>query len=287
MQSEQSVIAAPARRAQVRRIEASRGLVPLDLGELRRYHGLLYYLVWREVKARYKQTFLGGTWAILRPLILMIVFASIFGGLAGIGSGSDIPYPLFLYAGLLPWMYFQSVLSSGSSSLLNNSSLISKAYFPRLYVPLAAVTAPLVDLFLSFTVLFGLFAWFQRAPSWHIVFLPCFIALSLMIGLGIGLWLSGVAVRYRDVGFMLPFIGQIWLYLTPVIYPVSLVPERFQWLFDLNPMTAVVEGTRWSLLGGPTPSATAVSSSIAFAAVLVLAGLFFFRRTERTIVDML
>jgi lipopolysaccharide transport system permease protein len=283
----QSVTAAPARARQVRRIEPSRGLVPLNLGELWQYHGLLYYLVWREVKARYKQTFLGSTWAILRPLVLMVVFAAIFGGLAGIDSGSDTPYPLFLYAGLLPWMYFQSALTSGSSSLLNNSALISKAYFPRLYVPFAAVAAPLVDLFLSFTVMFGLFAWFQWAPGWRIVFLPLVILPALLTGLGLGLWLSGVAVRYRDVGFVLPFIGQIWLYLTPVIYPVSLVPERLQWLLALNPMTAVVEGARWSLLGQAMPSATVVATSTGSALVLVLSGLFFFRRTERTIVDML
>jgi lipopolysaccharide transport system permease protein len=261
--------------------------VPVDLRELWRYHELLYYLVWREIKARYKQTYLGVGWAVLRPLVLMVVFAAIFGGLAGIQSGTDVPYPLFLYAGLLPWTYFQSSLLSGSSSLLNNGPLISKAYFPRLYAPLAAVTAPLVDFVLALTVMFGLFAWFGRMPSWHIVFLPLFVALALLVALGVALWLSGTAVRYRDVGFAVPFIAQIWMYLTPVIYPVTLVPERFRWLLALNPMTAVVDGTRWSLLGQSPPSVTVLAVSTSFTAALVLFGLFFFRRTERTIVDLI
>lgn len=271
----------------VRRIQASRGLVAIDFGELWRYHELLYYLVWREIKARYKQTFLGGFWAVFRPFVMMVVFAAIFGGLAGIDSGTDVPYPLFLYAGLLPWTYFQSVLTSGSASLLNNSSLITKAYFPRLYAPLAAVTAPLVDFVLALTVLFGLFAWFGHVPSWQIVFLPLFLLLALMAAFGIALWLSGIAVRYRDVGFVLPFVGQIWMFLTPVIYPSSLVPERFRWLLSINPMTAVVDGSRWSLLGKPAPSVTAVVASAVFVAAAVLLGLLFFRRTERTIADMI
>jgi lipopolysaccharide transport system permease protein len=278
---------APAAQRRVRRIQPSRGLVPVDVRELWRYHELLYYLVLRDVKARYKQTFLGGSWAILRPLVLMVVFAAIFGGLAGIDSGSGIPYPLFLYAGLLPWMYFQSALASGSTSLINNSALISKVYFPRLYAPLAAVAAPLVDFVLSLTVVFGLFAWFGRAPGWHLVFLPFFVVLALMTALGVGLWLSGIAVRHRDVGFALPFLGQVWMYATPVIYPLSLVPERFRWLLALNPMTAVVDGARWALLGQPIPSVTVLAASAGFTALLVFSGLFFFRRTERTIVDLL
>jgi lipopolysaccharide transport system permease protein len=276
-----------AARRPAQRIQPSRGLVPIDLRELWRYHELLYYLVWRDIKARYKQTFLGASWAILRPLVLMVVFAAIFGGLAGIDSGTDTPYPLFLYAGVLPWTYFQSALTSGSASLLNSGPLISKAYFPRLYAPLAAVCAPLVDFVLALTIVFGLFAWFNRAPSWHMVFLPLFVLLGLMIALGVGLWLSGAAVRYRDVGFALPFVAQIWMYATPIIYPVSLVPERFRWLLSLNPMTAVVDGARWSLLGKPAPSVTALATSAGVTLVLVFFGLFYFRRTERTIVDLI
>jgi lipopolysaccharide transport system permease protein len=284
---QESALTVPVPRRRVRRIQPSRGLVPIDLGELWRYHELLYYLVWRDIKARYKQTVLGGVWAILRPLVMMVVFAAIFGGLGGITSGSDVPYPLFLYAGLIPWTYFQSTLTNGAPSLLNNGSLIGKAYFPRLYAPLAAVASPLVDLVLSFVVLIGLFAYYQRLPSWHIVFLPLFILLALLSGLSIALWLAGATVRYRDIGFALPFLGQIWMYLTPVIYPASIVPERFRWLLALNPVTAVVGGTRWALLGVSAPSVGAVVVSSISTLLLVVSGLFVFRRSERTIVDMI
>ena len=271
----------------VRRIQPSRGFVPISFGELWRYHELLYYLSWREIKARYKQTYLGIGWAILRPLILMVVLSAIFGGLAGIESGTGAPYPLFLYAGLLPWTYFQSAVTAGSLSLINNGPLIAKAYFPRLYAPLAAVSAPVVDFGLALLVMFGLFAWYERAPSWHIVTLPLFLLLALLIALGVGLWVSGLAVRYRDVGFALPFAAQIWMYLTPVVYPVSLVPERYHWLLALNPMTAVVDGARWSLIGKPAPAMGALVTSVAVTAFLVVSGLFLFRRTERTIVDLI
>jgi lipopolysaccharide transport system permease protein len=281
-----SAVAAPVRRP-LRRIQPSRGLVPVSLGELWRYHELLYYLVWREIKARYKQTYLGIGWAVLRPLVLMVVFAAIFGGLAGIDSGTGAPYPLFLYAGLLPWTYFQSAVTAGSLSLLNNGPLISKAYFPRLYAPLAAVCTPLVDFTLGLVVMLGLFAWYKEPPSWHVVTLPLFLLLGLMVALGVGLWVAGAAVRYRDVGFALPFVAQVWMYLTPVVYPVSLVPPRFHWLLALNPMTAVVEGTRWSLIGKPPPSAGALLAGVAVTAFLVVSGLFLFRRTERTIVDLI
>lgn len=276
-----------AGRRPVRRIQPSRGLVPVSLGELWRYHELLYYLVWREIKARYKQTYLGIGWAVLRPLVLMVVFAAIFGGLAGIDSGTGAPYPLFLYAGLLPWTYFQSAVTAGSLSLLNNGPLISKAYFPRLYAPLASVCTPLVDFALGLVVMLGLFAWYKEPPSWHIVALPLFLLLGLAVALGVGLWVAGAAVRYRDVGFALPFVAQVWMYLTPVVYPVSLVPPRFHWLLALNPMTAVVEGTRWSLIGKPPPSAGALLAGVAVTAFLVVSGLFLFRRTERTIVDLI
>lgn len=287
MQPETALTVPQATRRRHRRIQPSRGLVPIDFGELWRYHDLLYYLVWRDIKARYKQTLLGPLWAVLRPLVLMFVFAAIFGGLAGLKSGTDIPYPLFLYAGLLPWTYFSSAMTNGAPSLLNNSSLISKAYFPRLYAPFAAVTSPLVDLLFSVVVLFGLFAYYERLPSWHIVFLPLFILLALLAGLSIALWLSGVSVRHRDVGFALPFVVQIWMYATPIIYPSTIVPEKYQWLLALNPVTAVVEGSRWCLLGLPFPSIGVLVASSVTTVVLVVCGLYFFRRTERTIVDMI
>ena len=285
MQIQEEIFPAP-RAVQVRpvrRIQPSRGLVPIDLGELWRFRELLFVFMWRDVKARYKQTFLGASWAILRPFISMVLFAAVFGGLAGIKSGTSIPYPLFIYTGMLAWTYFQSAVTSAASSLLTNAGLLSKAYFPRLFAPLSAVIAPLVDLVLAMTVLFGLFAWYKRWPSWHIVALPLFVLLALLVGLG----LAGIVVRYRDVGFALPFVLQIWLYATPVIYPLTLVPHRYQWLLALNPATAVVEGFRWSVLGMAFPSFSVLGTSVGVAALLVLAGLFFFRRTERTIVDMM
>jgi lipopolysaccharide transport system permease protein len=261
--------------------------VPIDLRELWQFHDLLYYLVWRDVKARYRQTFFGATWAILRPLLTMVVFAAVFGGLAGLTSGSDVPYPLFLYAGLVPWVYLQSVATSGPLALLNNRDLVSKAYFPRLFTPLATVSAPLVDLGFSLIVLMGLFAWYRWTPSWHMIFLPLFLALAVLTGLTIALWLSGTAVRYRDVGYALPFAAQIWMYLTPVIYPVSLVPERFRWLLALNPATTVVGGSRWALLGGSLPKPGVLAAGTVLILVLFTCGLFVLRRAERTIVDMI
>jgi lipopolysaccharide transport system permease protein len=271
----------------MRRIQPSRGFIPIDFSELWRYRELLFRLVWRDVKARYKQTVLGPVWAILRPLVSMVLMAAIFGGLAGFKSGSDVPYPLFLYGGLLVWTYFSSAITSSSSSLLNYSGMLGKAYFPRLYAPFAAVTAPLVDLGIALVIIFGLFGYYGRWPSWHIVFLPCFVGLAGLAGLGVGLWLCGASVRFRDVPFTLPFAVQLWFYVTPVLYPVSKLPEPFRTLLVLNPMTAVVDGFKWSLLGITPPNVPIVVGSSVFTLALVFAGLFYFRRTERTIVDML
>ena len=278
---------ASARPRTVRRIQPSRGLIPVDLGELWRYHELLRFFLLRDVKARYRQTFLGPAWAILRPLLTIAIFSAVFGGLAGIKPGTDIPYPLFVTPGVLAMAYFASAMSGSSGSLLTNGGLLSKIYFPRLYAPLSAALTPLVDLLLSLVVLLGLFAYFHRVPSWRIVFLPAFLALAALIALGLGLWLAGLTIRYRDVGFALPFVLQIWQYVTPVIYPTSLVPPAYRWLLDLNPMTAVVVGARWSLLGTPFGDMTVLFSSLGFALLAAASGLFVFRRTERTIVDMI
>ena len=270
----------------MRRIQPSRGFIPIDFPELWRYRELLYRLAWRDIKARYKQTFLGPIWAILRPFISMVLMAAIFGGLAGFKSGSSVPYPLFLYAGLLVWTYFQSAITGSSSSLLNYSGMLGKVYFPRLYAPFAAVVSPLVDFVLALLIVFVLFGYYGRAPSWQIVFLPLFVLLAAFAGLGVGIWLCGLSVRYRDVPFTLPFILQMWFYATPVLYPVSRLPQPFSTLLVLNPVTAVVEGFKWSLLGINPPDLPVVLGSGAFVIALTVAGLFFFRRTERTIVDM-
>jgi homopolymeric O-antigen transport system permease protein len=271
----------------MRRIQPSRGFIPIDFAELWRYRELLYRLVWRDVKGRYKQTLLGPVWAILRPFVSMVMMAAIFGGLAGFKSGSKVPYPLFLYGGLLVWTYFASAITGASSSLLNYGGMLGKAYFPRLYAPFAAITAPLVDLGLALVIIFGLFGYYGRWPSWQLVFLPFFVLLCGLAGLGVGIWLCGISVRFRDVPYTLPFVIQIWFYATPVLYPVSKLPRPFSTLLAFNPMTAVVDGFKWSLLGINPPNVPVVVGSSIFTVVLVIAGLFFFRRTERTIVDML
>lgn len=271
----------------IRRIQPSQGLIPIDVGELWRYRELLLFFLLRDVKARYRQTFLGPAWAILRPIMTIAIFSAVFGGLAGIKPGTNIPYPLFVTPGVLMMAYFASALSGASGSLLSNGGLLSKIYFPRLYAPISAAMTPLVDLLLSLLVLLGLFAYFHRVPSWHFIFLPAFLALAALTALGVGLWLAGLTIRYRDVGFALPFVLQIWQYATPVIYPVSLVPPAYRWLIEINPMTAVVVGARWSLLGTPFGTTTVLFASIGSAFVVTASGLFVFRRTERTIVDML
>jgi lipopolysaccharide transport system permease protein len=274
---------APARS--VRRIQRSSGLIAVDFGELWRYRQLLYVFIWRDVKARYKQTFLGPFWALFRPFVTMIMFSAIFGGLAGLTSGSSIPYPLFVYAGLLPWGYFSSAVGSSSASILNNAGLISKAYFPRLYAPFSAVTAPLPDLGFSVIIVAGLFVYFRVVPSWHIVFLPFFLLLAMLTALGVGLWLSGITVRYRDAGFALPFAIQLWMYATPIIYPVSKVPPEYRWLLAINPMTSVVNGFRWCLFATNTPSPLVTAISSVVVVLTVVTGLYWFRRTELTVAD--
>ena len=270
----------------VRRIQPSHGLIGVDFGEIWQFRELLYYLIWRDVKSRYKQTFLGAFWAIFRPFISMVIMSIIFGRVAGVTSGSDVPYPLFLFSGVLLWTYFSSTVSGGSSSIVGAGSLVSKAYFPRVFIPFAAVTTPLVDFALAFSVLIGLFAWYAFAPPWQIVTMPFFVALTLLVGYGIALWLAPITVRYRDVGFALPFLLQLWMYATPVIYPVSLVPSKWQWVLSLNPLTGAVEGFRWSVLGGAPPGYGAVGASFVISIALVLSGLVYFKRAERTIVDL-
>lgn len=262
-------------------------MVPIDLGELWRYRALSYYFLIRDIKARYRQTYLGPAWAILRPLATMVIFSAIFGGLAGIKPGSNIPYPLFVTPGVLAFGYFQSAMTGTTASILNSSGLMAKAYFPRLYAPLSAALTPLVDLLLSLTVLFGLFAYYHRAPSWRFIFLPLFLGLAALVAFGFGLWLSGVSVRYRDVGFGLPFVLQVWQYVTPIIYPISFIPSTYRWLLSINPMTAVVAGFRWSLLGTPFGQTRVLLISFAFGLIVTVSGLFVFRRAERTITDMI
>lgn len=278
-------VPAPQASSGVRRLEPTSGFAGIDLHELWSFRELLYYLVWRDVKARYKQTYLGGFWAIFKPFVSMVMMSVIFGGLVGIKPGNGVPYPLFVYAGLLVWTYFSSAGIGASASLLANASLLSKSYFPRLHAPLAATVAPLVDFVLAFVVVLGLFAYYGVAPSWHIVFLPAFLLLALAAALVLGLWLAGLTVRYRDIPFALPFVLQVWMYATPVIYPPSLVPERFRWLIALNPLTAVVDGSRWAVVGGAAPGVVPLAASTGIVALALAGGLLVFRRSERTFAD--
>lgn len=277
----------PAAATAVRRLQPSHGILVVNFAELWQYRELLFTLMWRDIRARYKQTFLGPIWAILKPVISMVLLSAVFGGLAGFTSGNpDIPYPLFLYAGVVVWTYFLSALPGAAASLINNAGVLGKIYFPRLYAPIGQVTAPFVDFLIAFVVVIGLFFYFGRWPSWHIVFLPAFMLLAVLAALGFGIWLCGISVRYRDVPFVLPFILQLWFYVTPVLYPVNRIPEPYRKLIAINPMTAVIDGFRWSLLGITKPNVGVLLVSTGVVIAVLVSGLVVFRRAERTVVDM-
>lgn len=280
--------AAEAAAARVTRIRPTRSAFGVDLRELWTYRDLLFFLVWRDVKVKYKQTAIGIVWAILQPLVSMILFSVIFGHLAGIKpEQSDIPYPLFVFAGLLPWMYFSGSLTMSSTSLVGNSNLITKVYFPRLIIPLASIFSPLIDFLFAFTVLVGMFAWYGRAPDWHAVAIPAFLLTALLTAFGVGLWLSSLNVRYRDIPYAIPFLTQVWLYATPVIYPVSMIPRDWRWLIAINPMTGVVEAFRWSVLGSGVPHYGIFGVSFLVGVLIAASGLWYFRRTERHFADII
>jgi homopolymeric O-antigen transport system permease protein len=277
----------PSASDQVIRIKPAKRFVVFDLRELVDYHELLYFLTLRDIKVRYKQTLLGAAWAVLQPFLAMVIFSVIFGHLAGITPDYDVQYPLFVYTGLLPWTYFASCLTMSSASVVGSAPLVTKVYFPRLLIPLASVGAPIVDFGLSFIVLLGLFAWYGIVPSWHVVFLPVFLFMALLVAFGVGLWLSALNVRYRDVPYAVPFLTQLWLYATPVIYPVSLIPAAWRWLLAVNPMTGVIEGFRWSLLGGGAPRFGVIGISILIGSALLLSGLAYFKHFERRFADVM
>jgi homopolymeric O-antigen transport system permease protein len=267
------------------RIEPTRGFFKLDLAAVWEYRELLYFLVWRDVKVRYKQTIIGAAWAILQPLMTMMIFTVIFGNFANIPS-DGLPYSIFAYTALMPWNYFAQVISRGGISLVGEANLIVKVYFPRLIIPIASVVAPLTDFFVSFLVLIVMIAWFGIVPSWNVLYLPVFLLLALMTGLAVVLWLSPLNVRYRDVSHTIPFLIQFWLYASPVAYPVSLVPEKWRLLYSLNPMVGVIEGFRWTLLGTEAPAFDVIAVSAVMVVVLLLGGIVFFKRMERTFADV-
>lgn len=266
-------------------IEAPKGWVRLKLRDLWANRELLYFLTWRDVKVRYKQTVIGGAWAIIQPFMMMVVFSIFFGRLAKVPS-DGLPYPIFAYCALLPWQLFAHALSESSASLVANKNLITKVYFPRLIIPLAAVAAGLVDFAVAFVVLIGMMAWYGIWPTAAVLTLPLYVLLAVAAALSVGLWLSAMSVRYRDVRYTIPFLMQFWLFLTPVAYPSSLVPEPWRMLYGLNPMAGVVEGFRWALLGGPAPGGL-LYVSIAAVALLLVSGLVHFRRMESSFADVI
>jgi len=265
-------------------VQPRKGLFQLDLGAVWQYRELLYFLIWRDVKVRYKQTAIGAGWAIFQPLMTMVIFTAVFGNLAKIPS-DGLPYPIFAYTALLPWTYFAQAISRGGSSLVSSANLIRKTYFPRLIVPIAAAVAPLVDFVVAFVILLGMMGWFGIAPTWGILALPLFLLLALLTALAVTLFSSALDVKYRDVGHAIPFLVQLWMYASPVAYPVSLIPESWRLLYSLNPMVGVIEGFRWALLGKESPDFGVIAASTAVVVGLLLGGIVYFKQMERTFAD--
>jgi lipopolysaccharide transport system permease protein len=268
------------------RIEPSRGWVALNLSELYAYRELLYFLTWRDVKVKYKQTIIGAGWAILQPLMTMIVFTLVFKKIADISS-EGIPYPIFAYTALLPWNLFAGALNRSAVSLVAQVSLISKVYFPRLIIPLSATISGVVDFAIAFVILVGMMFWYGIVPTAAVLSLPLFITIALVAALSVGLWLAALNVRYRDVGHTVPFLIQIWMFASPVAYPVGLIPEKWRLLYSLNPLAGVIEGFRWALLGKESPDFRVIAVSTMVVVALLFGGLIYFKRTERTFADLI
>jgi lipopolysaccharide transport system permease protein len=267
------------------RIEASRGVMSLNLGDLWAHRELVYFLIWRDVKVRYKQTALGAGWAVIQPLMTMVILSIFFGRLANVPS-DGLPYGIFCFVALVPWTFFANGLNLASNSLVQNANLLTKVYFPRLAIPIATVMAGVVDFGISFVVLVGLIAYYRIVPTWHVVFLPLFLAMALVTCLGVSLWLAALNVQFRDVRFTIPFMVQFWMFATPVAYPSSIVPEAWRTLYSINPMVGVVEGFRWALLGVETNPGPMIAISAAVAIAVLIGGTFYFRHMERTFADV-
>ena len=277
-------IATPVPDDQITVIRPRPGWIAIDWRELWESRELLYFLVLRDVSVRYKQTVLGVAWAVLQPVFSMVIFTIIFGRLAKLPSDGQ-PYALFVYAGLLPWMFFSTAVTGASQSLVNQQALLTKIYLPRLFVPASAVGGGLVDLAISFAVFAVLMLVYQVAPGWGVLTLPLLVLLTVIAALGVGLSLAAVTVTYRDFRYVIPFMIQAWMYVSPVIYPVSLVPPQWQWLLALNPMAGIIDGFRSALLGTPW-NVTALATSAVAASAMLGYGLFFFRKTERRFADI-
>jgi lipopolysaccharide transport system permease protein len=267
-------------------IKPTQGWRFLNLKELLQYRELLYFLIWRDLRVRYKQTVIGVAWVVLQPLLMMSIFTVVFGRLARMPSGG-VPYPIFVYSGLLAWIYFSTALSQGSASLIANANLISKIYFPRLIIPLVSVTTHLLDFTLSFLILLCMMFWFGIQPTIRLVLVPGYLAIAAATALGINLWFSALNVRYRDVGYLLPVVTQLWFYLTPIIYPISLVPGKWLPLYGLNPMVVVIQGFRFAFLGMPEPGPLAIVTSVVMVGALMVSGIVYFRSMEKSFADVI
>lgn len=266
-------------------IEPRRGLRDLGLKETWGYRELLFFLVWRDIKIRYKQTLVGAGWAIIQPVMAMVVFTIFFGRLAGLPS-DGLPYPVFFLAALVPWTYFSAALTASTNSMVDNQKLITKVYFPRLILPLASVLSGLVDFGIALVVLLAMLAYYAIVPPLAILLVPLFLLMAVATALAVGLWLSALNAIYRDVRYVVPFLVQFWMFASPVVYPASLVPAKWAWLYGLNPMAGVIEGFRWSLTGAGTGPGPMLLVSVVAVVALLVGGLLFFRRSEAVISDM-
>ncbi len=280
----QSAILNPQSEKPLVTIRASGKWAAIDLKSLWAYRELLYFLTWRDVKVRYKQTLLGAAWAIIQPLFTMIIFSIFFGKLAGMPS-DGIPYPLFAYAGLLPWTFFSNAVNGSGNSLVGSANLITKVYFPRMIIPGAAVAAGLIDLLVAFVILIVLMVYYQVGVTVNILMLPALVVLTTLLAIGVGMWTSALNVKYRDIRYALPFAIQLWMFATPIIYPLSLVPERWQWLLKINPLSGIIEGYRSAFFGRPFDWQSLAISTVITLVVLVYAA-YDFRRMERTFADV-
>jgi lipopolysaccharide transport system permease protein len=276
----------PAHDVPVVRIEPTKGWASLRLRELWEYRELLYFLTWRDIKVRYKQTVLGASWAVLQPFLTMVVFSIFFGRLAGVPS-DGVPYPIFSYAALVPWTFFANGVTLSSNSLVGNSNLITKVYFPRLSIPIAAIGAGLVDFAIAFGVLLGMMVFYGVAPTAAAVWLPLLILLAIVTALGVGCWLSALNVQYRDVRYAVPFLVQFWLFASPIAYSSSLLEEPWRTVYGINPMAGVIEGFRWALLGTDAAPGPIIMVSAVTALLLLISGALYFRRMERSFADVI
>ena len=266
-------------------IEPSRGWVSLQLADLWQYRELLYFLTWRDIKVRYKQTVLGASWAIIQPFFSMVIFSLFFGRLAGLPS-DGIPYPIFSYAALVPWIFFANGLTQSTNSLVAGGNLIKKVYFPRLAMPIAAILSGVLDFVLAFIVLLGMMLFFGIMPTINVVWLPLFLLLALVTSLGAGLWLTAMNVQFRDIRYAVPFLVQAWMFASPVVYSSSMLEEPWRTLYGLNPMAGVIEGFRWTLLGTDTAPGPMIIVSSLVAIGLLVSGAYYFRRMEKTFADV-